>query len=785
MIGDPKLMINAGKYSAGQGRTTARWAYAPRPEGNKQAKLKCPWCNKTVTPCPHSIKPKRKKVELSVLLCPKCEEVWQFRGPLSEEAQCPSCKHKYNPKTGNLPDKGKFRCSCGNDGKIIDSIRTLPEDQLLPMHPYGIEGYCPTCDRPDGSEDKTDPSTDLFAENPPRRVTPGKPICDVQVNSDSLIWKNNGKYFARVTPVDFARYQKAVELWEKHKATLPYPKSKISRGQETMRLLEHHYLYWHQMFNPRQLLALATLLRSIDVESNQVMKESLLSAFYSTLESNNVFCRYTIAGGNKSQGLFSRHDFQIKSTSTENNPYGLLYGHSTFINNWDKVIKGKEFAKRAYDLRDHFKVYTDPLLSVASLTCQSSATAKLLQTHYCVTDPPYAGNVNYSELSDFFYVWLRLSLARHYNWFSPDTTPKSEEIIENRTRGKSQKDFEDGLTRVFSNVCSVLDHNGIMIFTFHHAEGSAWVSLLQAICDAGFEIISIYPIQSEGESSLNLMDKQAISYDLIHVCKTRTNGNSTTRSWASVRQAIRQRARAEIKSIEDGRYGNDPLSPMDRNLVLIGKCLELYSEHYGRIVDHQNQPVPLHAALEEIRMMVDQLTTAESALPPELEEIDPPSYVYLTCLCDRKEIKSDEVSKATKGITEPSTLMDRDLMIKGRAKRGRTYEVKSPTERLDMLKKKFGVEQVDAQGTLFDEDLTTVVVPGVIFIDYVHFLIGLAETGESVLEWLDKFRGKRPQIRAALEYLAKRNRTFLEPVRKIMGLIDEKTLFSAKEDKHA
>jgi hypothetical protein len=224
---------------------------------------------------------------------------------------------------------------------------------------------------------------------------------------------------------------------------------------------------------------------------------------------------------------------------------------------------------------------------------------------------------------------------------------------------------------------------------------------------------------------------------------------------------------------------------MDRNLVLIGKCLELYSEHYGRIVDHQNQPVPLHAALEEIRMMVDQLTTAESALPPELEEIDPPSYVYLTCLCDRKEIKSDEVSKATKGITEPSTLMDRDLMIKGRAKRGRTYEVKSPTERLDMLKKKFGVEQVDAQGTLFDEDLTTVVVPGVIFIDYVHFLIGLAETGESVLEWLDKFRGKRPQIRAALEYLAKRNRTFLEPVRKIMGLIDEKTLFSAKEDKHA
>jgi len=81
--------------------------------------------------------------------------------------------------------------------------------------------------------------------------------------------------------------------------------------------------------------------------------------------------------------------------------------------------------------------------------------------------------------------------------------------------------------------------------------------------------------------------------------------------------------------------------------------------------------------------------------------------------------------------------------------------------------------------------MTAIKVPGVIFIDYVHYLIGLAETGESVLEWLDKFRGKRPQIRAALEYLSKRNRTFHEPVRKIMGLMDEKTLFSTKEVKNA
>ena len=54
-----------------------------------------------------------------------------------------------------------------------------------------------------------------------------------------------------------------------------------------------------------------------------------------------------------------------------------------------------------------------------------------------ITDPPYAGNVNYAELSDFFYVWLRLSLKSNYSWFTPEYTPKIEEIIENRIRGKS------------------------------------------------------------------------------------------------------------------------------------------------------------------------------------------------------------------------------------------------------------------------------------------------------------------------------------------------------------
>ena len=59
----------------------------------------------------------------------------------------------------------------------------------------------------------------------------------------------------------------------------------------------------------------------------------------------------------------------------------------------------------------------------------------------CITDPPYVGNVNYAELADFFYVWVRLGLKNRYPYFAPEYSPKSEEIIENRIRGKSTDDF--------------------------------------------------------------------------------------------------------------------------------------------------------------------------------------------------------------------------------------------------------------------------------------------------------------------------------------------------------
>ena len=806
MIGDEKLMVNATRHSAGHGRSNARWAYGygeqVKHEGWRGS-APCPWCGKNVLPFKPNAKPKRKKVELSILLCPKCEEVWQLRGPLADEVQCPSCKHAYDPHNGPVPGSGKFNCACGNQAKIIDAIRSLPEDRLLPMHAYGMECFCPACAKKPSLAAPCAPlaDQDLFGK------TPDAAHSDATGDLAGVHWKNSGKFYKRMDSADLARYQRAEQTWEANRSRLPHPKAAVPSGEKTKSgLLAHHYSHWHRMFNARQLLALATILSCIEEERGRT-RDQLVLCLSATTDTNNLFTRFMAkresAGGQTAQGVFARHDFQPKNTVCEQNVWGLEEGGiGSFVRRFWQTEAGIEYALKTSDVvyswdsgkRVREVSYEDNLYKTGDnpcvLYCRSSKDLSTVpdgSADLVVTDPPYSDNVNYSELGDFYYVWQRLALVAEYPHCAPEITPKADEVIKNRTRGKDDADFAADLTAVFMEANKKLRQDGLLIFTFHHAAGEAWASLLASVCDAGFEILAVYPIQSEGESSLHLMDKEAISYDLIHVCAKRPCENGTkARSWAGVRQEIRRRARLEIEAIEGGRYGNEPLPVPDRNIILIGKCLEFYSAHYGRILDHEGEPLPLQAALEEIRMMVDQLTSEGNALPSELESVDAPSYVYLTCLCDHKEIKSDDVNKVTKGIfEEPSALMKHGLMTKGRAKRGRTYEVKQPLERLEVLRKKFGVGETKAQQELFDEELNAAFVPGEVFIDRVHLLLALVESGENVIDWLDRFRGQRPAIRAALEYMARKNRGFADPVRKILGLMDEKTLFNREEDINA
>lgn len=763
LIAEQSLMVSTAKDSCGNTRTHKRWAVLNNIHNN----VTCPWCSRN-NALPPDFKPankSKKMVNLLVLLCPYCSSIWQWRGTLVDDLQCPVCKKSYNPNVGNVLSGGSFICpSCGTKDKTIGSIRKLPKNKTLSFRPYAIQGYCASC----AGESSQD--IDLLGN---------KRIDSPRITHLCNLFDNNGKFFKKISSSDLKLLQDIDKRWTQYQSILPYPKSEIPDGQETHRLLEHHYKYWHQMFNSRQLYGLSTLLKTIGEENDQTLKEMLLSAFFNLLNNMSDFCTY-IWQRDCIRQIFARHDFAPKSTICESSVWGTSCGMGSYSSLFEAVINGKTYNITPYDRKfigdkttfvasnEHIKLDKN-----SNLICNSSQSAKYSDIDYIITDPPYGGNVNYSELADYFYVWLRLALSSTYPCFSPEITPKIDEIVENPARGKSAIDYKAGLCEVWNSCFNSLKSNGLMIFTFHHAEGDTWEALLESICNSGFVIEAIYPIHGEAESSLHLQDKQAISYDLIHVCKKRLSGNSADqKSWAGVRDEIRKKAREEIKLIEAGRYGQERLSTADTNIILIGKCLELYSKHYGKIVDYKGEPVPLKDALISIRIMAEQLTSAQHPLPSELEQADPISYIYLTCLCDRKEIQSDEVHKATRGLFEPEALMKAGLMRKGRAKRGRTYEIIPPGERIDELKRSFQkIAKEAGQQYLFPE-MEEARFDRIALVDVLHFMMGMVEAGDNLQPWLRHFEIVRPQIRVALEYLRGKNPTFQNPINKILGLIE-------------
>lgn len=126
----------------------------------------------------------------------------------------------------------------------------------------------------------------------------------------------------------------------------------------------------------------------------------------------------------------------------------------------------------------------DKLLSKnVEISCHSSTDLSRIETgsiDVLVTDPPFGGLLHYSELSDLFYVWLRLVLKEDYpEYFNAAYTPKSLEAVANKAREPDDPDsfYQRLLTQCWRESHRLLKPGGLLAFTFHHSEDEPWVTI--------------------------------------------------------------------------------------------------------------------------------------------------------------------------------------------------------------------------------------------------------------------------------------------------------------------
>jgi putative DNA methylase len=468
-----------------------------------------------------------------------------------------------------------------------------------------------------------------------------------------------------------------------------WTKSQIPFGHMTHQrqpLPQHGFTHWWKMFGAKQLLAHTLLLREISAASrSEEAKFFVLGAFQQYLRNQNLFCFWDISRDCMAP-LLSNANFHPKNNFVENCVYAKL-GRGNWESQHGIVCSALDWKEHPWELVYNKRLSQQtPLLAKYLLGTSekvlcgdhvfdgeiSAGSSTELGNIYSgtydlvVTDPPFGGLLHYSELSDFFYVWLRLPLKQRYpESFSADYTPKTLEAVANRARqpgvddetGRENADvfYQRLLRECWKEAYRLLKSGGVLTFTFHHSEDAPWVSVLESLFDAGFYLVATYPIRSDETKGTGQFGSKQIEYDIIHVCRKRHQAPKPV-SWAKLRRQVLSDVRALQELLE--HHQNEGLPEADLQVIRRGKALEYFSRHYGKVYKDQDTPMTVLEALLGINQLLDEEAGGIKEAPPHNAE--PFTRMLLRLFDGRDQLPRDQMQKFLRGTgSAPSDFSDR------------------------------------------------------------------------------------------------------------------------------
>jgi len=456
--------------------------------------IPCVACGQTVRLFPHYLVAKNTRHPNYVLVCASCGALNEVESleALAARVRCVSCGSRLvreGPARRN-------RVTCAHCGHI----NAYPRAEMGPPdhHLFALEYHCSHC-------------------APHRR----------------------GRFFKAPDEEDLARLAETDRRLAQ--ASLAFvPDDAIPPGDETLRLHRWGYRSYRQLFNARQLLGLNTLAEAIASVDDEVVRHALLTVFSDTLRYQNMLCRYDTYAL-KIVDIFSVHGFPVSLIQAENALLGVPgVGSGGFRHFVEKYARAKAYCERPYERalnRRRHRVYTvgerigarlvdrfpDPGSPKAAYLAAASAETVALPPaalDAVMTDPPYLANVQYAELMDFCYVWLRKHLAQELPPFRRPSTRTDEELTVNRTEGRDILHFTEGITRIFVHFTKALKPGGLFVFTYHHNDLEAYLPIAVALLDAGLACTATLPCPTEMKASIHINGTKSSVVDTIFVCRT-------------------------------------------------------------------------------------------------------------------------------------------------------------------------------------------------------------------------------------------------------------------------
>jgi putative DNA methylase len=621
---------------------------------------------------------------------------------------------RIDTRRGTVPQQSHFTCGkCGQKQDLRQS--TEKSGHGAPAAIYAVQGYCPDCDLE-------------------RRVY-------------------GGRFFREFARRDLLRLVDAEREWNARcdgDLSDVWPREEIPHSYMThhanFALPRQGYTHWFKMFNYRQLLVHAQIAKFIGAHlvggdwADAAMQA--LGAHQQYLRNQCMFAFWHI-GRDHFAPHFGNPNYAPKNNVVE---VGLwTRGYGSWSSTISSVIDGARWARSPWEpvigtegeKSDRIEL-GDAVLPGATLLCKSSSELEEFEARsfdLIITDPPFGDNIFYSDLSNFFHVWLRLPLRHQFpELFGPTKTPNAQEALSPRLLSEEDANeyYKVRLTACWAEACRVLKDGGLLAFTFHHSEESQWAIVLESLFEAGFLLEQTFPIASdEQKGEGGQFGAKGTEYDIIHVCRKRLSEPGAV-SWAKMRQWVKSEL-TRLKLLLAAYKANE-LSDADIRVILRGKALEFYSRHYGQVFTSDNEPLSIRHALSGINQLLDEGSEDAGSNPPSI--VQPVAYQYLRLFTPKQSRTANEVSKSLFG----TAVRQRDFEDRGWVEeRNRVVTAIPISQRFQDFRKRPRKEMKTE-------------------IDQAHFLIGAAkpDSGVNLEQELSKDTWMvRRSVDAVLEWYGK------------------------------
>ena len=373
--------------------------------------------------------------------------------------------------------------------------------------------------------------------------------------------KDGDLQFTPATPQDTEKLWKAAERLRQMWGDPDIPTELVAPYQlvppANFTTLRHGFDKWFKLFNPRQLLTLTKLVKLIREVGKKVEEEKLKQGWSRDEAFKHAgavttylaialtkYTGYNSMMADWNQSLIMGHTLSMRGITMMWNWYDMAPWTNwtgSYLRNLSTLINSIQYLLPVSSYFGEIKVLLDDATTLSKLGDE--------KFDVIVTDPPYAYDVAYAELSDFYFVWLKRALSDNDGEsLRPRFLPEAffdelgleiptqwqifapREVSENEGRWEHfglKTSFGELLAKAFSNVLRFLKDDGLLITYYAHMSPEAWEALLEAgWLGAGLRITAAHCIVTESAQRVTARGKTSLNTSIVAVWRKGVSGEA-------------------------------------------------------------------------------------------------------------------------------------------------------------------------------------------------------------------------------------------------------------------